>query len=143
MRCVDVNVLVYANRADSVDHQAYRDRLERWSNDDTEPVGLPDVVVNGFLRIVTNRRIYADPTPPPVAWRQVDEMLNAPAARLLRGSDLHWAQFRRLAEQIDAKGDDITDAYIAAYAIANNATFLSADRGFRRFDGLRYEHPLV
>jgi predicted nucleic acid-binding protein len=39
-------------------------------------------------------------------------------------------------------GNDIPDAYIAAYAVENNATLLSADRGFARFDRLRWRHPL-
>lgn len=37
---------------------------------------------------------------------------------------------------------DITDAYLAAYAMENNATWLSADRGFARFPRLRWSHPL-
>ena len=34
------------------------------------------------------------------------------------------------------------DAYVAAYEIENNATFLNADRGFARFSRLRWRHPL-
>jgi predicted nucleic acid-binding protein len=50
--------------------------------------------------------------------------------------------FRQLAEDIDARGNDIPDAYLAAYAMDNNATWLSADRGFARFKRLRWAHPL-
>ena len=32
MRCVDVNVLVYAHRADMPEHQAYRGLLEELAN---------------------------------------------------------------------------------------------------------------
>ena len=32
---------------------------------------------------------------------------------------------------------------IAAFAIENNATLLSADRGFARFERLRWRHPLA
>ena len=142
MRCVDVNVLVYAHRLDSPDHDQYRAQLTLWANDD-EPLGLPDVVVSGLVRIITNRRIFAAPTFPIDAWRQVDDLLNAPAASILRPGNTHWDHFRRLASQIDAKGNDVSDAYIAAYSAENNATFISADRGFRRFDGIRWQHPLA
>jgi uncharacterized protein len=43
---------------------------------------------------------------------------------------------------IDACGNDIPDAYLAAYALDNNATWLSADRGSARFKRLRWAHPL-
>jgi len=141
MRCVDVNVLVYAFRSDSLEHDAYRSRLDEWANDD-EPLGLPDVVLSGVIRLVTNRRIFADPTPPDNAWSRVNDLLAAPASTLLLPGDHHWNHFVRLAGQIDAKANDITDAYIAAFAVENHATLISADRGFRRFDGVRWQHPL-
>jgi predicted nucleic acid-binding protein len=50
--------------------------------------------------------------------------------------------FRQLADDIDARGNDIADAYLAAYALENNATWVSADRGFARFRKLRWSHPL-
>ena len=78
-----------------------------WSNDEVEVLGIPDVVVGGFLRLVTNHRIYPDATPRSVAWQQIDETLNAPATRLLRGTISQWSHFRRLAGQIDARANDI------------------------------------
>lgn len=142
MRCVDVNVLVYAHRADVPEHHAYRDRLEQWANDD-EPLGVPDVVASGYVRIVTNRRIFVEPTPADDAWSRVAELLAAPAVTLLRAGERHWRHFVELAGQIGASGNDITDAFLAAYAVANHATWLSADRGFSRFDGLKWRHPLA
>lgn len=142
MRCVDVNVLVYAHRDDLPQHQDYRARLETYANGD-EPLGLAELVLDGFLRVVTNRRIFNQPTSPPEAWQQLDALLAAPAAVRVRPGRRHWSAFRTLAHQIDAKGNDFTDAYLAAHAVENNATWLSADRGFARFDGLRWEHPLA
>jgi predicted nucleic acid-binding protein len=60
----------------------------------------------------------------------------------LRPGERHWGLFRRLAGDIDARGNDVADAYLAAYALENNATWLSADRGFARFQRLRWRHPL-
>ncbi len=141
MLCVDVNVLVYAHRADLPEHADYRPLLERLANDD-EPLGLPDLVLSGFVRVITNRRIFVEPTSPADAWEAVAELLEAPAAMRVCAGERHWELFRDLANEIDARGNDIPDAYLAAYAVENNATWLSADRGFARFKRLRWEHPL-
>jgi hypothetical protein len=41
----------------------YRPLLERLANGE-EPLGLPDIVLSGFIRLMINRRIFAHPTPP-------------------------------------------------------------------------------
>jgi uncharacterized protein len=142
MRCVDVNVLVYAHRADLPQHPEYRERLEALGNDD-EPLGLGDAVLGGFLRVITNRRIFNEPTSNVDAWQYLDALLAAPAAVQLRPGRRHWELFRALSRRTGATGNDFADAYLAAYAIENNATWLSADRGFARFAELRWEHPLA
>jgi toxin-antitoxin system PIN domain toxin len=141
MLCIDTNVLVYAHRADLPEHADYRPLLERLANGD-EPLGVPDLVLAWFMRIVTNRRIFTEPMSADEAWEAVDALLAAPASMQLHAGERHWALFRQLAAHIDARGNDIPDAYLAAYALENNATWLSADRGFARFSRLRWRHPL-
>jgi toxin-antitoxin system PIN domain toxin len=141
MLCIDVNVLVYAHRADLPQQSQYRPLLERLANDD-EPLGLSDQVLASFVRVMTNRRIFTEPTSSDAAWEAVDALLAAPAVMRLRAGERHWMLFRQLANDIDARGNDIADAYQAAYSLENNATWLSADRGFARFHRLRWSHPL-
>lgn len=141
MRCVDVNVLVYAHRSDLPEHDAYRPLLEELANGD-EPLGLPDAVLSGFIRLTTNRRIFKEPMSAEEAWQDVDALLAAPAAVRLTPGVRHWELFRRLADGIDARGNDVPDAFLAAYAVENNAVWLSADRGFARFEGLQWRHPV-
>ena len=69
-------------------------------------------------------------------------LLAAPAAMHLRAGERHWSTFRQLCADVDARGNDIPDAYLAAYAVGNSALWLSADRGFARFPRLRWRHPL-
>ena len=142
MRCVDTNVLVYAYRSDLPEHGDYRQLLELWANDD-EPLGVPDLVLSGFVRIMTNRRVFREPTDPNEVWAAVQALREAPAVVTLRPGERHWELFRQLATDIDARGNDVPDAYLAAYAVENNATFLSADRGFARFRRLTWRHPLA
>jgi toxin-antitoxin system PIN domain toxin len=141
MRCVDVNVLVYAHRPDLPEHLAYRTRIETWANDD-EPLGLADAVLADFLRIVTNHRIFVEPTPPEHAWQQVEDLVGATASVVLHPGERHWEHFGRLARAITAEGNDVPDAFLAAFAVENNATFFSADRGLARLRELRWVHPL-
>lgn len=142
MRCVDVNVLVYAHRVDLPEQLEYQRLLENLANSD-ELLGVPDQVASGFVRVVTNRRVFNEPSSPLEAWAAVDSLLNAPATMQLLPGQRHWDIFRRLADDIDARGNDIADAYLAAYAVEANATWLSADRGFARFERLRWRHPLA
>lgn len=141
MLCVDVNVLVYAHRADLSQHDAYRHEWERLANG-TEPVGVSSPVLAGFLRVVTNRRIFAEPTDPSVGWQAAQTLLIAPAVVRLDTGSQHWEKFRELASAVGAAGNHLQDAYLAAFAMENNATWLSADRGFARFPGLSWRHPL-
>ncbi|MGB3893581.1 MAG: type II toxin-antitoxin system VapC family toxin [Mycolicibacter sinensis] len=141
MRCVDVNVLVYAHRTDLPEHDDYRGLLERLANDD-EPLGLPDLALSGFVRVMTNRRVFTEPASLADTTAAVDELLAARSAMRLQAGERHWTLFRQLAAEIDARGNDVADAYLAAYAVENNATWLSADRGFARFSRLRWRHPL-
>ncbi len=141
MICLDVNVLVTAYRADLPDHDEYKLLLDRLANG-SEPLGLPDIVLSGMLRLTTNRRIFAIPTPPTEAWADISSLLAAPACVLLTPGPTHWTAFGKLRQQIGARGNDIPDAYIAAYVVENNATLLSADRGFARFAQLKWRHPL-
>jgi toxin-antitoxin system PIN domain toxin len=141
MICLDVNVLVNAHRLDVAEHDSYASLLVGLATS-SEPLGLPDVVLSGFLRVVSNRRVFKVPTPSATALEFVDQLIGSPAGILLRASERHWATFVGLAQDLGATGNDIPDAYIAAYAVENNATLLSADRGFARFDRLRWRHPL-
>jgi hypothetical protein len=58
----DVNVLVYAHRHDVPDHAHYRSWLEDAVASDAA-FGVADIVLSGFLRVVTNPRIFSHPTP--------------------------------------------------------------------------------
>ncbi|MDQ3400856.1 MAG: PIN domain-containing protein [Chloroflexota bacterium] len=41
------------------------------------------------------------------------------------------------------KGNLVADAYLAALAIESGAEWITTDRDFSRFPGLRWRHPLA
>ena len=70
----DVNVLVYAHREDAPDHTQYRAWLEDLLNSD-QAYGMAELVLSGFLRIVTHSRIFNPPARWPRrsdSWRRSD-----------------------------------------------------------------------
>ncbi len=142
MRCVDVNVLVYAHRPDAPDHGRWLAWLDG-ARAEREPLGLMTAVVTGFVRIVTHPKVFDDPTPITAALDFVTAIRASPAARRVEPGDRHGEIFDELCRQTSARGNRVPDASIAAVAIEHNAALVTADLGFRRFDGLRVEHPLV
>jgi len=141
MHAVDVNVLVFAHRPDADGHSRYRDWLEA-ARLGEEPLGVSDVVLSGFVRIVTHPRVFKDPSPLEVAVGFADMLRASPASVPLRPGPRHWGLFTGLCQQTGARGNLVPDAFLAALAIESGATWMTADRGFARFAGLRWAHPL-
>ena len=141
MQGVDVNILVYAHRSDTDHHQAYRDWLEEARQSD-EPLALSDLVLSGFVRVVTHPKVLTDPPPTDQAGGVAGNVRTAPAAVPLTPGNRHWDIFRRLCATTGARGNHIPDAYLAALAVESNARWMTADRGFARYPGLRWAHPL-
>jgi toxin-antitoxin system PIN domain toxin len=141
MRCVDVNVLVYAHRPEADRHDEFRAWLEA-ARRGAEPLGVIDVVLSGFLRIVTNPRIFREPTPLGTAIRFANVIRRSPASITVAPEARHWSLFTDLCKLADARGNVVPDAFLAALAIESGGTWITADRGFARFPGLRWAHPL-
>jgi hypothetical protein len=140
MRCVDVNVLVYAHRPESPDHERYWAWLDAARRAD-EPLGVATLALSGFLRIVTHPRVFRDPTPLPQALAFVDVVRAAPNHLDMLPGSRHWKLFADLCRTTGVRGNVVPDAYLAAMAIERDAVMITADRGFARFDGLRWRHP--
>jgi uncharacterized protein len=54
----------------------------------------------------------------------------------------HWEIFVRLCAAAGVRGSLVPDAYLAALAIESGSEWITTDRDFRRFPGLRLRHPL-
>lgn len=137
----DVNVLVYAHRADAADHEQYRDWLESTINSETA-YGLSDLVLSGFLRVVTHPRVFKVPSTLADAGQFVAQLRDQPHRVAVAPGPHHWEIFARLCEAAGAKGNLIADAFLAAMAIEHGCEWISTDRDFSRFAGLKWRHPL-
>ena len=142
MVLVDVNVLVYAHRTDTAGHQEYREWLETlWSS--SENHGVSDLVLSGCLRVLTHPRVFDPPTSLEAAMAFVRQIRTHENAVRLTPGDRHWELFCDLCAQSDARGTLVPDAYLAALAIENGSEWITTDRDFARFPGLRWRHPLA
>jgi toxin-antitoxin system PIN domain toxin len=137
----DVNVLVYAHRADAPNHAPIRAWLEDVVNGD-ERFGLSDLVLSGFLRVVTHARVFQSPTPWPQAQAFVDTLRAAPNRVPVEPGPRHWQIFTGLCRQVGARGNLVPDAWLASIAIESGSEWITTDRDFARFPGLRWRHPL-
>lgn len=141
MRLVDVNVLVYGFRQDASNHRSYAAWLNRLVNSD-EAYGVSDLILSGFLRIVTHPKVFSPPTPLPAALDFAQAFRSAPAAVHVTPGPRHWDVFARLCREADARGNLVPDAWLAALAIESGSEFVTTDRDYARFPGLRWSHPL-
>lgn len=141
MILTDVNVLVYAHRQDAAEHSAYRSWLESAINSD-QAYGLSDVVLSGFLRVVTHPRVFAAASPLADALKFVQQLRVRPNAVLIQPGPRHWEIFERLCKSASARGNLVADAFLAALAIESGSEWITTDRDFSRFPGLTWRHPL-
>ena len=141
MVLIDVNVLVYAHRAELPGHAAFHQWLDDCASSD-RPFGVCDLVLSSFLRIVTLPGVFKNPTPLEDAIAAVVKLRTRPNCVRLSPAERHWEIFVRLVKQSGAKGNLIPDAYLAALAIESGSEWITTDRDYARFPGLRWRHPL-
>lgn len=103
---------------------------------------MADLVLSGFVRVVTHPRVFDKPMRPSAAIAAAEAMRARPNSRPVNPGDRHWPVFCGLVRSDGAKGNAVPDAYLAALAIESGSEFVTCDRGFARYPGLRWRHPL-
>lgn len=142
MILVDVNLLVCAWDAGSPQHEAARLWLDARLSERAR-VALPWESTLGFLRVVTNPRIYAQPATIARAWRQVTEWLSCGNVWIPHAGTEHDLILGELLSNLGGGATLIPDAHLAALAIEHGLVLCSADGDFARFAGLRWMNPLA
>jgi uncharacterized protein len=140
MRMLDVNILVYAHREESKGHARYALWLTSMATG-PEPFALSEPVVQGFIRIVTNKQIFNPPSTLAQAFEFLDALQSRPNCTMLRPGPGHMKIFRQLCEAGQIEGKLTADAAHAALAIETGCEWISADTDFARFaPPLRWQH---
>jgi toxin-antitoxin system PIN domain toxin len=129
----DVNVLVAASRADHPHHAAAHAWLlsAMEAARSGEPLGLLGTVVASYLRLVTHRKVFAEPTPIADAIAYLDALLQRPGVAILATQD-EWPALKRLCLELDLRDNEIPDAWIAASVLQRHETLATFDRDFVR-----------
>ena len=136
----DVNVLIYAFRSDAKDHRKYKAWLEDVVNS-SAAYGIAPQVLGSVVRICTHVRIFQRPS----AVREVFDFCRAlqepPNATVLTPGDRHWGIFEDLCERSKATGNLVQDAWFAALALESGCEWITTDRDYARFPGLKWRAP--
>ena len=136
----DVNVLVHAHRSDSVHHAACRAWLEAVLSSD-EAFGFSQLVLSGFVRVVTHPAVFSPPSSMKDALAFASEIMSPEHAVPIAPGPRHWEIFSRLCLECHAAGNLVPDAYLAALAVESGCEWISTDGDYARFPGLKWRRP--
>jgi len=136
MTLPDVNVLVYAFREDASLHRLSRSWLHGTIAGDSR-FALSRLTLAAFVRVVTNPRAYPRASSLSEAFAFCEDLLSQPHREVVEPAERHWDIFRRLCLETPVRGPDTTDAWYAALAIESGCEWVTFDRDFLRFPGLK------
>jgi toxin-antitoxin system PIN domain toxin len=140
MILADVNVLIYAFRTDVPEHAVCNPWLTNVVMKDS-PFGLSRLALGALVRITTNPRTYRVPSTLAEAFRFCDYLLGQPNCQAVEPGERHWDIFQRLCIETDTRGPRVTDAWFAALAIEWGCEWITFDRDYARFPGLKWGVP--
>lgn len=141
----DVNVLIAASRSDHPHHAVAHAWLGLAVAECSSGASLKlmPMVVASFLRLVTNSRIFVQPTPPAEAVRFIDALLVVPGVEMPEiGSE--WPLLRQACLEKKLVANAIPDAWLAATVIQLGERLVTFDADFRKLLGrsqLTLLHP--
>ena len=136
----DVNILVYAFRSGSAHHARYKRWLEDMING-PEAYGMSPQVLSAVVRIATHPRIYTRPSRLQDALAFCDVLMRQDNCQIVQPGPRHWEIFQGLCASAQANGNLVQDAWLAALAIESGCEWVTNDRDFARFQGLRWRAP--
>lgn len=142
MILVDANLLIYAHVSSFAQHPRAREWLDSQLGGSGR-VGLPWPSLLGFLRIVTNPRVFERPEPVLDAWRQVVDWLGSDVAWIPLPTERHAGILGELLAEHGAQANLVPDAHLAALSIEHGLTVCSTDSDFSRFPEVRWRNPLL
>lgn len=136
----DVNVLVGAFRRDSPHHDVCRPWLNSVVLGEAR-FGVSPLALAAIVRLTTDTRIFAPASTTAEAFGYCVDILGHPLCQIVEPGERHWGIFSRLCTETKTVGRRITDAWYAALAIEWGCEWITLDRDFARFPGLKWAPP--
>jgi toxin-antitoxin system PIN domain toxin len=138
----DVNVLIYAFRRDSERHAVCKPWLDRVVEGAAQ-FGVSPLTLSALARVVTNPRIFIQPSSMREVFAFCDNLLSQPHCEIVSPGARHWTIFRRICLEAGVRGPLVADAWFAALAIERGCTWITYDRDYARFPGLDWREPAI
>ena len=132
----DVNVLIYAFQQNAPLHRISRAWLDGVIAGDSR-FAISKLALAAVVRITTHAGGYRTPAALAEAFAFCDALLAQPHCQTIEPGERHWDIFRRLCVVTNTRGPRTTDAWYAALAIESGCEWVTFDRGFARFPGLK------
>jgi len=136
----DVNVLIYAFREEVPEYAVCRPWLDAVVLGDAH-FGLSPLALAAVVRITTHPKTYPVPSTLEDAFGFCGDLLGQPHCQIVEPGERHWDIFRRLCIETGTRGPRATDAWFAALAIEHGCEWITCDRDYARFPGLRWRLP--
>ena len=137
----DLNLLIYAYNSGAPHHV----RARKWWDAclaGPAPIGLPWVVVLGFIRICTLSKLHARPMTLAQAVKIVTEWLALSHVHLLDPAPGHFERLGEMLRHLGTAGNLTTDAHLATLATERGYILHTTDADFTRFPALHWVNPL-
>ncbi len=142
MRLVDANVLLYAvNEAEP--HHAEARRWLDASLNGAETVGFSWAVLLAFVRLSTKIGLFPRPLSVDAATGVVRLWIGEGPGVVVEPTARHLDVVAGLLRASGTGGNLTSDAHLAALAVEHDATIVSYDRDFQRFEGVRWSEPTL
>ena len=97
-------------------------------------VSLMPMVVASYLRLVTNAKIFVQPTPVEQAMKFLDALLATPGVEM-PSVGAEWPMLRQLCMEKKLSANSIPDAWLAAAVIQLGEHLVTFDAGFKKLLG--------
>ena len=136
----DVNVLVYAFRQDVPQYAATNSWLNQVVASDAR-FGISPLALAAVARVTTDPRIYRIPNSLKEVFAFAEYLLGQTNCQIVEPRERHWEIFRQLSLEADTRGRRVTDTWYAALAIEWGCEWITFDRDYARFPGLKWRTP--
>ena len=133
----DVNILIYAFRRDMPQHARVRPWFDGVMQGDAA-FGLSRLALSALVRVTTNRKTFVSPSTLDEAFGFCRDVVDQPHCRMVEPGERHWDIFERLCRETETTGSRLTDAWFAALAIEHGCEWITLDRDYARFPGLKW-----